>query len=563
MVRIITIQHNNMAQLSPSALLQGQIPNQAQPDPTSNNYGSQSWNDAVASDNAGASSAGGGESYSQGLEDDENKINPIQDYANIAGGMKNDLESMAAPFQDPNGSIGDRVKALLEGTGGLLAKSLTAIGEPFKVGVDAVSPLFSNMKSLQNATTGNGNISKALDGITGLEGKYSAFKTAHPELASNLENLLTIGMGVVGEGEPASEGQGKSGVNTKVPNIGEDAGGVIDNAKATVKNAVAGAKSSITPEPEAEPAEEDNFNKNVQEAKNILNPQNKMSVGQKGAAIGSGDVETQGKGIFQKAVATTPTTPMHETLGDMVDRGVISEDNWPHQNVQAMNQEAHVHEDNINDLIGREDLNVPVDKQTVMDKLDSAQAKGVASRQFVSGSTAERAYRDVFDLARQEVTSAPKSSVDLGQDMTMEPENSTDVRGLRGANKAFNGRAEDLLGNRIYGENDEGVGNARVQAAKDARKAFTDHIASTVEEAAPNKGAGSLFKSEIQKEAQILNARDQLIKNSSGDLGKSKAELYLDRHPGAKFTTRLGQRILWRTVAGTAARAITSGLKGL
>lgn len=612
-----------MALLNLSQLNQGVAPSQpvAQPVAPTAKYANMTTQEALNSENSNESSSS---SLNAG-DVASNTLHGIGKYAtdfynNALGDVTNAQKGIASDFsQTESGKINPLVGAL--GTIANVVKGgLSPIESAFQTPVSEVNELgeqtVDNSKPVQNAAT-----SKVGDLVTNLQNSIAKIAANHPQASSILDSISTIAGALVG---------------------GEEAPADLD----ATNSDVAGIKEGLTPDkPTPEDTQEnekksdnENFNKNIQKAKNILNPSGKLSLSEKGSAMAGGNVETQGKGIFAREIVNPKTTSIHETLADMVNQGKISEDNWPHQNVQALNTEARVHEDNIKGILGDDKLNIPINKSETIDALENAKQSGIKSRQFVSQSTASKAYEDVFDIAKEEA----------------QDEKGT-VSGIRNATKSFNSKMEKLLGTDIYEGNDEGVGNARIQAAKEARQTFSKLISEkldsvqtgdalktiqptdakswiekasnfnhasdfiknqrdsfrekilqedsyraqnrriarsmskglTLEQAwskeglsadvdsdlkdiwnmahtdVKSQGVGSLFKSELQKEAQILSARDQLVKNSRGDIGKSVAELYLNQHPGAKFSTRLGQRILWRTIAGTASRAITGAVKGI
>lgn len=489
---------------------------------------------------------------------------PLADAINFAGDKISNIKSVQNFAQTPIGKIVARATQDISNAANVAGTVAGMAG-----GADAVTPL--SVEDRVQAFADKPEDTTLYSGENPTNAGHSAFTddkgyatTMAGENGSTLEGNLPSGSNVkilndddLEEARQAGA-QSSADVNQHFFDQGHDALVRLDNGKMQVD-----VNPDLRGRFSAPDTTTDSFDDNIQEAKNILNPSGKLSAGAKGSALDAGTVSVEGKGPFAREVVTPDTTPMHETLAQMVDDGKISEKNWPHQNIDAMGTEARVHDANIDELIDRQNLNVPIDKDEIVQALEDAKQKGIASREFVSGSTASKAYEDMFDIAKDKITNARSAdATDLG-DFSIEPENQTDVRGLRDATKAFNGRSQDLLGKQIYGPSDDGVGNARVQAAKEARGVLNDLTASKLEDASDNAGTGSLFKSELQKEAQILSARDELIKNSRGDVGRTAAELYLNKNPAVKFTARLGQRILWRTAAGLATRGIIGGLKGI
>lgn len=289
------------------------------------------------------------------------------------------------------------------------------------------------------------------------------------------------------------------------------------------------------------------FDVAVNESKKIMNPSNKYTPTEVEKLRSRGEVKTEGKGVFKKEVADPKTTSTHETLAELVQEGKIKSSNLPNENIKIIKQEARINDANIDEIVNRPDLNKPFTKNTINKVFDGIENTAKKDLIFVADSTEEKIYKAVIDVAREEIG-----------------KNSLNSSGLRKSIKAFNARMEEILGKDIYTGASESVGNARLQAAKDIRHSLSDFLAENLESAPikidktlantkvvnklPAKSAyetgklqgGEVYRAQLRREAQLLNAADEIAYRTRGTLNKMEIQKWLDAHPKIKKSIKYG-----------------------
>lgn len=441
----------------------------------------------------------------------------------------------------------------IQGKQGLASGTLQTIGQ----GAGAVGDVVTEgLRSIPGAKTvekiaGNA-ISKIAETDTGKSVIQGLTKLTqdHPEAAKNIEAAINI-LSLLPIAKGASEGiEGAVNLATKA---GKAAiGGTGDIAGGATK--VAGdLKSKIIPKV-------DPFVSAVEDAKTILNPQKVYSAGEKEAAYAKGNIVEKGFGPFKKEVVNPASTPSHETLAQLVQDGKISTKNLPAKNISAIKQEARVLDSGIDEIVNRPDLNKPFNQKIINKVFENVKNSAKEGLTFVSDSTEHKAYNEVVDLAKKEIAQNPYNSA-----------------GLRKSIKAFNAKMERILGDDIYSGAAESIGNARVQAVKDMRSGLNNFLADNLESAPikPNKIiagqkivntlpsksqfelgktiGGSVYRSQLQKEAQLLNAASEIAFKSRGSLGKNAFQKFLSLHPFAK---KVGIGVASAAGLGTAGALI-------
>lgn len=76
-----------------------------------------------------------------------------------------------------------------------------------------------------------------------------------------------------------------------------------------------------------------------------------------------------------------------------------------------------------------------------------------------------------------------------------------------------------------------------------------------------NSSRGEELRGHIQREADIFRAANNIAPKAAAQDGETIIDRFMDTHPGLKRGANLAERIGMRTVAGTAARGIMSGIK--
>jgi len=322
---------------------------------------------------------------------------------------------------------------------------------------------------------------------------------------------------------------GVSAVNTtqKAVTVMKDTALATKNAAGDALNT---AKNKVIP-----PRQE--FYSSVEEAKQIMNPDNYYTPTERGNAYLKGNVEVKGKGMFERESIKQSTTPQVETLAELVDEGKISAKNLPSQNIKVIEQEARIIDGSIDEFVNRADLNKPFNQNTINKTLNNLEKTAADNLTFVSDTVEQKAYQQVVRLAKQEIAKNPYN-----------------MSGLRKSIKAFNARMEKILGNDIYSGSAESVGNARLQAAKDVRSTLNGFLADNLESppvggrlpanttmdgkavggqisAKTKVQGGGVYRTQLQKEAQLLNAKNEIAFRARGTLGKTRAQKFLKRHP--------------------------------
>jgi hypothetical protein len=360
-----------------------------------------------------------------------------------------------------------------------------------------------------------------------------------PRVISGEQTPLSATVGTVGEvlggGATAlgvAEGVAKipGSVNTARTGITETVGSLKEGAKdliTTAKGKVVKPKLDV-------------FDQSIQDAKTILNPSEYYSPSEKLLAQQKGNIKVVGEGPLKKEIIDIPPTLQDETVARLVSEGKISTQNMPSQNIAAIKQEVKALDSGIDEIVSRPELNKPFTTNTINKSLDNVYKGAKDNLTFVSKTVEDRAYMEVVDSAKREIAKFPQNS-----------------SGLRQAIKSFNAKMESLLGKDIYGGATESVGNARLQAVKDVRKNLNDFLATNLESptitksalAGENVGAklpakstfdygrqqaGSIYKNQLQQEAQLLNAVDELSFRASKNIDKTKLQLWLKAHPVAQ-----------------------------
>lgn len=377
--------------------------------------------------------------------------------------------------------------------------------------------------------------SKTLQEVTSLYNSDPNFK----DTVDGVANLARLGLDVKGAVDSAAFAKN---VTTKLaPIIKNTASDVASNVSSTIDS----VKNTISP-PSPIPGSSQAFDNSIAEAKKIVNPTSTYTPSEKETAYLKGNVEIKGKGLLKKEVINPPTTPQTEALAKMVDEGKISSKKLPSENIQAINQEVARTEGGINEIVNKPELNKPFTKATINKALDNIPKTAKDNLTFVSDSVEQKAYQQVIDLAKQEVLKNPLNS-----------------SGLRTSIKAFNARMAKILGNDIYGSNAESIGNARLQAVKDTRAGLNDFLGNNLESPTIKKSAfantktvnklpakstfeygktegGSIYKAQLQKEAQLLNARDEIAYRNRGTIGKTKIQKIMKANPVATKIIKTG-----------------------
>lgn len=300
--------------------------------------------------------------------------------------------------------------------------------------------------------------------------------------------------------------------------VGETVGGAVDVLGAGGLVEKAGTKIATLAEQALETRRlaslTNNFSTSINEAKNVLNPSKYYSPSEKSIALQKGNVEISGKGPFTKEKIIQPTTQQTETIAELVNNGKVSSKNLPSQNIQAIQQESRAIDAGIDELVSRPELNKPYNGNTIAKVYDNVFNSAKKELVFVPDSTEQKAYQAVIDVAKEEIA-----------------KQSFNMAGLRKGIKAFNVRMQRILGSDIYSGASESVGNARVTAAKDVRTALNNFLADNLEAPRGTIQGGELYKSQIKKEAQLLNAVDEIAYRASKTVGKSTIQQFIKKHP--------------------------------
>lgn len=269
------------------------------------------------------------------------------------------------------------------------------------------------------------------------------------------------------------------------------------------------------------------FNKSLENVYDILNPSGRIPAKKAGEILSSGKTETRGLGLFKRDIPQKEATPQLDRLMELEQQGIIGKNKTPGQNLQALGQEARRSHLAIQELTRRPEFNLPFSESEFSKPLNEVIERAKKNRVFISKSAEESAYNDVGSILLEEVNSGTKNTA-----------------GLIDSIASFNNRMEDIFGADIYyGPNGEAttISKARLQAAKDFRKAAYDYTEKLI---AQNKTeAGKLYKSQLQREAQLLNARNEITHNSRVDFGKSRAHIGIERllrNPTIRGASRAG-----------------------
>ncbi len=276
----------------------------------------------------------------------------------------------------------------------------------------------------------------------------------------------------------------------------------------------------------------------------VMNPLEKYSAKEGRTAYNGEAIQQKGWGPFKRDVLTPSNTGQQDVLEQMAKEGKIKGGNLPGENLNAINQEARItHAERRQILTDNPKLNNPHTNNEFQKAQSESINRAAKERAFEKGSSEENTYKDVFNIFNEEKANHPNSNI-----------------GLSDATEAFNKRMEGILGNKIYQDTVTGglntKGQVALQAAQDARKTAYDFIANKLNKTPglnAKNTAGDLFTSKLQKEAQLLNAREQLKYKAGSIFNKSKGELWLKAHPKTINVAK-------KTAIGAAA---VGGLKGL
>jgi len=431
-------------------------------------------------------------------------------------GSVNPLKAIPAVVGSAGVTLGKTGKAIAEGTGALIAM-------PFDAVLTSIAQEKPDLVNKIKSSEGYKDISnikltpeaqQAFDKAVALTNKF-------PDVTDSIVGLVqTLMLG----GASSAEKQ-------------------IIKEGTVLKNTVQDMIPATTPKSPAPVAFEDS----ITQAKKILNPTEKYTPTEIERMRQRGEIKTEGKGILKKDVANPNTTLQDETVAELVQQGKISTKNTPSQNIGVIKQEARINDANIDEIVNRPDLNKPFTKSTLNKVFNSVTDSAKKDLVFVSDTTEEKIYNAVLGVAKEEINNNPLNSA-----------------GLRKSIKAFNARMEEILGKDIYAGASESVGNARLQASKDVRKALNDFLADNLESptvkidknlankkivntmptrAEYNTGkiqGGSVYRDQLQREARLLNAADEIAYRTRGTLGKTEIKQWFDAHPNVKKAVKYG-----------------------
>lgn len=434
---------------------------------------------------------------------------------NIAGGVGDIIANMASPF------IPQRVKDVYHEE---LTKSLTDI------------------KNAYNDPNLNPDTKQSLHDFVH---SIAAKANVNPETAQIVKDTLgdTFNIATLGAGGTA-EKAATTVVERGATAVADTAKPIIEAAQMGLKNvAEQSVKTAIEQGVETSAKA---FTNSIDEAKKIMNPSGFYTQAEKEAALSKGNIATKGKGIFAKEVVNPATTKQTETIAELVNNGKISSKNLPSQNIEAINQEARISDSNINDIVNRPEFNKPFTQKTLNTVFDNVTSSAKKNLIFVPETTEAKAYQQVIDAAKEEIAKQSYNNA-----------------GLRTGIKAFNARMEQILGKDIYSGASESVSNARLQAAKDVRTELNNFLADNLESPSIKKSAladtnigaklpakstfeygraeaGAKYKAELQREAQLLNAKDEIAYRASKTIDKTRLAEYLKKHPLQKNVLKYG-----------------------
>lgn len=431
----------------------------------------------------------------------------------IAGGVGDIFTNMIAPF------IPQRVKDVYK--------------EETNIALNDIKTAWNTPGSTPESEAGR---QKLLSFISNVTEKAKGNPEATKIITDSLEQALEIStLGAGGAVEAPIKRKVASGLET-----------LVDGVNATRNAAgelIANVKSKVAPalEQRAVNVAQKTAQESIDEVNTILNPSGYFSPTEKALALKQGNIVQKGKGVFAKEVVKPPVTPQTEVIQELVTNGKVSSKNLPSKNIAALNQEARIAESNITELVNTPALNKPFTQNTINNVFEAVVNTAKKDLTFVAKSTEERAYQEVLNVAREEIKKQAYNNA-----------------GLRTAIKAFNARMERILGSDIYSGASESVGNARLQAAKDMRTKLNEFLANNLESPTIKKNpvlantkvvntmpssaeyatgkiqGGPLYQAQLRREAQLLNARDEIAFRASKNIDKTKLALWLKNHPVAK-----------------------------
>lgn len=469
-------------------------------------------------------------------------IGTAQKYDEAGKAIISDVSQASDEYNSPNLSIKQLLAPTKAGvtTAGHFAGAVFApIAQGLQQAVKAIANKAGDNEFLQHLA-GSPTASDTLDFISKNGEKLNTLAQSHPEIAKYADSLMNIAGLLIG---PEAEATIKEGVKT-----GTDA--VVD----TTKNAIETVKSKVTPVIEKVKGvtkSEPTFENTLSEAQKIKNPTSKYNPTEAQSLYKTGEVKVKGKGVMRKEVAAPTPNGEDEVLADLVQKGKISSKKLPSENIGAIKQEARVIDTDLDEIVNRPLLNKPYNGSTINKVFDNIAAKAKSDRVFISESSEAKAYQDVMDIAKEEIAQNPKN-----------------MAGLRKSIKAFNARMEKLLSDDIYASSETGgsssVTQARIRAAKDTRTSLNDFLADNLEsptlkqdptlytekgvaKTLPSKSqyetgkieGGGVYKNQLQREAKLLNAADEIAYRSRGTLNKTDLKKFLDANPKVKRTVEL------------------------
>ncbi len=209
------------------------------------------------------------------------------------------------------------------------------------------------------------------------------------------------------------------------------------------------------------------FDTAIKEAQRKMNPTGKYTPTERSEMLGD-QTKTKGKGVFKRDVPNIPVTGETEAVAELHQRGDLPKSNTSGQDVQTIKQEANRHAQSNDEYLNKVGDKVLVNKNDTNKVFDKVLSQAEHDRVFLSNSSEEKAYKDVIDVAKEEMQ-----------------KNKGNIPGLRNSIKSFNTRMEEILGKDIYSEGGTPttVGKARIQAAKDVRYGLNDYIQAALNDA--------------------------------------------------------------------------------
>lgn len=412
----------------------------------------------------------------------------------------------------------------------------------------------------------------------------------NPELTTALSDALNVAL--LGEGS-AVAGKVKSTVETGIEkslptasNVAKTGIEAVKTGTEAVKTGTENVKGYIGDylAKRAENKATQEFTNSIDEAKKILNPYDVYTPSERQMALKKGNIETSGKGIFSKEKVTQPTTPTVNTLTEMVNEGKISAKNLPSKNIEILKQEARTTDTNIDSFLSRPELNAPYTNNMVNKVFDRVFSSAKNDLVFVADSTEQKAYQAVVDVAKEEIAKQPKNMAGLregikafnqrmerilGQDIysgASESVGNARITAAKDVRSNLNNFIADNVENsqknttlramssketapliekaKNFDNVDDFVKSQKSSFAKKRNFTNPSEYSTTVEEDLKDiwniahtrveGGGNSLYRSTLQKEAQLLNSADEIAYRARGGINKSDLKRFIDKHPLVK-----------------------------